>query len=105
MVVDQVRKHTKIANSQMEKYLIVDLNDDTSSYYIFTNTSWMSTTQSGDVGFVIINSHRKFILASCNRVAANAWLEAKLYALEVEIIVAQDWRLMVHTTCTNHIEL
>ena len=53
------------------------------------------------MGSVIVNSHRKFILAGSNRPTVNSALEAELCELEMGIKIARDQRLKITTIFTD----
>lgn len=72
----------------MGKYFIININSNISSFYLFMDTTWISTNHARGVGFVLINSQKKSILTCHNRIEASSSLEAELSALEKRLKVA-----------------
>lgn len=88
---DHVHEFNKSACYQREIFLLNHFNTNSADFYLFTDGSWVHSNHFIGVGFVIINSNQKILVAGCIIIEVRSALEAEVGAVEIALKVAETW--------------
>ena len=89
--IDYVKEFSRDSDFQKEIFFLYYFNIASFDCYMLTDASWIPNSNWGGVGFVIVNTYKKIVVAEANTVDASLALDVELQAVKLGLNIASNW--------------